>query len=298
MKTIKAIDFSKKTQYLSLYKKAISLIWVPETVDLSTDKLQWPAISSEVKKSVLSMLRYAILLDSHQIEKIAAFAVEVDNVDLKALLASHASSEITHTMSYSYFAETVCSAAEKKNLYTVDKAGEERIATIEKIAKEFGPIVANYWLEAVAFQGLFRLADILRSKNILPGLSSLIQLIAAEEEIHIKTFALMMKDEDKQFCYEAFYKYAPIEGEMIAELTGIPEFKEYYVFVANFYLKALGFKTPTVLASLKSGSPFKHLWALGDHSKKKLKGNFFTSSLTYDSSRPDLDWSVDNWFKN
>lgn len=290
------INLNNKSLYTSLYKKSIEQYWVPETVNLATDKIQWLTLDPELKTAILSMLKYAIVLDSHQVSNVAGFCQKLDEPDLKALLSVHSFMESVHSASYSYFAETVCLVDERKMLYELDDEGAERLGVLTQITKEYGDVVANYWLEAVAFQGLFRLADILRSKDLLPGLSTLIQLISRDENLHIKTFAALMSQEQKQLTYDAFIHYAPIEGTMIKNLTGIPEFYDYYVFVAAYYLKSLGLKTDYVNDLVDKGSPFAHLWDLGDSSKKKLKGNFFTSSLVYDNSRPDLNWDVNSWF--
>jgi hypothetical protein len=190
----------------------------------------------------------------------------------------------------------VCTAQEREFLYQQDDYSTERLQVFYSILDEYGPVAANFWIEAVSFQALFRMADVLRSQEVMPGLSSLIQLISRDEDLHIRTFALMMTEADQQFTYEALMKYAPVEGQLISELTGIPEFKQYYAFVAAYYLKGQGWDTKEIRDAVAMGSPFADLWHLGDSSKKKLKGNFFTSSLVYDSELPDLDWSVNNWF--
>lgn len=294
---MKTLNFTRKSKFNALYKKSVEQYWLPESINLSTDKLQWPSLSSELKSAVLSLLKYAIVLDSYQVTNVSDFCTRVSDPDLKALLSIHAFMESVHSASYSYFAETVCSATERKDLYKLDAGGEERLSTLYKITDCYGKVSANYWLEAVAFQGLFRLSDILRSQDVLPGLSSLIQLINRDEELHIKTFAELMTPEDKEITRAALMEFAPVEGLMISELTEIKEFAQYYPFVAAHYLKALGFgKDPEISRLVKVGSPFNNIWHLGDSSKKKLKGNFFTSSLVYDNARPDLDWNVDHWF--
>jgi ribonucleotide reductase beta subunit family protein with ferritin-like domain len=292
------IDLSKKTIFTRLFQKSKAQYWLPQATDLTTDKMQWKTVPANLKSATLALLKFAILLDSEQVSAISNFCRKVDNPGLKALLSYHAMMESIHSESYAYFAETVCTVKEKEFLYQQDEDSGKRMEVFEAILKEFGAITANYWLEAVSFQALFRLADILSGQNLLPGLSSLIRLISRDEDIHQKTFAAMMTSEDRQCVYEAFLKYAPIEGELISDLTGITEFKRYYVFVASHYLKGLGFTTPEVKSSLIGGSPFASLWDLGDHSKKKLKGNFFTSSLVYDNERPDLNWDVHSWFSS
>jgi ribonucleotide reductase beta subunit family protein with ferritin-like domain len=288
---ITPINLANKSAFTQLYQKSKDQYWLPQSVNLGTDNQQWPQLAPELKNAVLSMLQYAILLDSYQVSNIARFTTLVNDSELKALLSYHGMMEAIHAESYSYFAETVCTSNEKKDLYTLTPEGQARLDILSLIEQEFGNVVANYWLEAVAFQALFRLGDILRSQSLMPGLSSLVQLIARDEELHVKTFALMLTEVDVIDVRRAFEKYAPLEGLAVATATGVKEFQDYVPFIAQYRLGGLGFKfeSPRV-------NPFKELYKLSDGSKRTLKGNFFTSSLVYDNARTDLDWNINNWF--
>jgi ribonucleotide reductase beta subunit family protein with ferritin-like domain len=294
---IRPIQLTNKSIFTQLFSQSKDQYWLPNSVSLATDKTQWPTIDLETRRAVLSLLKYAILLDSYQVTNISDFCAQVNQPELKALLSFHAMMEAVHSESYAYFAETVCSAEEKKYLYQIDNEGAERLNYLEEIIGEYGKIAANYWLEAVAFQGLFRLADILRSKSLLPGLSTLIQLIARDEELHVKTFEVISTADDTQWIYEALTEFAPKEGIALANSTGILDFKVYIPFIAAYRLKSLGFKTPEVRAIIEKGNPFKDIYHYGDYTKAKLKGNFFTNNLVYDTDLSELDWEVNNWFQ-
>jgi ribonucleotide reductase beta subunit family protein with ferritin-like domain len=293
------IDLSKKTAFTQLYQQSKAQFWLPQTIDLSTDKIQWPTLDARLKNTILSLLKYAIALDSFQIDNVAEFCNKVRDPQLKPLLSYHAMMEGIHTESYSYFAETVCTAEEKELLYSLDSEGEKRLDRLCIIIDKYGHTIGNYWLEAVAFQPLFRLGDILQSLALMPGLGTILSLIARDEELHVKTFELLLTEKHHPKLLEAFKFAAPHEGTDIVKLTGDYRFEGYVKFIAAHRLKGMGHRRPWISSWVENGSPFKELYALGDHSKKKLKGNFFTTSLVYDGARPDLSWEVtEDWFKS
>lgn len=289
------INFQQSSLWRSLYEKSKEQYWQPETVDCVSDKNQWHgALSPELKAKVLNLLQYAILLDSFQVENLAEISGQQSNPMLKALMAFHGVMEAVHSQSYSYWAETVCTSEEKLFLYTETPASKARLLVYHSLEENWGALIANYFLEGVAFQALFRLSDVLKSQGLLPGLSAILNLIKRDEDTHVVTFRHLIasKPVDLSRAEEALTYGANRESKLIYEVTNDADLAQSVYHAADLRVRALGIKP----ARDPVPDPFALIRGINDTSKQNLKQNFFTSNVIYGARDESLDWEVNNWF--
>jgi ribonucleotide reductase beta subunit family protein with ferritin-like domain len=289
---MKLINFTKSSKWRSLYNQAKEQYWQPETQDCVTDKNQWHKLPQDQKRVVLNLLQYAILLDSFQVSNLAEISLTQSNPMLRALLSFHSLMEAVHSQSYSYWAETVCTKEEKEFLYTESAENKNRLKVYADLDEGYGDLVANYFLEGVSFQALFRLSDMLKSQGLLPGLSAILNLIKRDEDTHVVTFQHLISKSPVALANieQAFNNAAKEESEIVLAITGDRRLADNVQYAAALRLKALRLKVdiPT--------NPFADLDGINDVSKEKLKGNFFTSNVAYSGRDENLDWEYENWF--
>jgi ribonucleotide reductase beta subunit family protein with ferritin-like domain len=285
---MKLINFQNKSKFRTLFEKSKENYWVPETVDCVSDKNQWAAMSKDEKLPILNLLQYAILLDSYQVTNLAEMSTKVEDPMLKAVLSFHGLMESVHSQSYSYYAETVMSKKEREFLYSDSPELQSRLNGFLNLKEIAGELVANYFLEGISFQALFRLSDILKAKSKLSGLAAILNLIKRDEDLHIETFQYQLKIEDVKLT--AWSEAVESEAKLVLQLTNHKDVADYLHYASYLRLKAIGSKASKVV------NPMKNLEFINDTTKSKLKQNFFTGNVVYSARNESLDWEVNNWF--
>jgi ribonucleotide reductase beta subunit family protein with ferritin-like domain len=286
------INFQDKSIWRSLYEKSKEQYWQPEAIDCVSDKNSWHKLDPRLKAKVLNLLQYAILLDSFQVGNLAEISGQQSDPMLKALMSFHGLMEAVHSQSYSYWAETVCTPAEKEFLYTETETSRARLQIFHGLEEGYGSLIANYFLEGVAFQALFRLSDSLKSQGLLPGLSAILNLIRRDEDTHVVTFQHLIKESPGAMVTiaEAFDSAIEQEKTLIYNVTQDDDLAQSVYNAADLRIKALGIKADVRL------DPFAAVRDINDTSKQKLKQNFFTSNVIYSQRDEALDWEYKNWF--
>jgi ribonucleotide reductase beta subunit family protein with ferritin-like domain len=299
---IKLLRFQDKSKWRSLYEKSKEQYWTPEAVDCQPDKNQWLTLDKALKRKVMALLQYAIILDSYQVSNLQkegqAAALSGDPM-LSALLSFHSLMEVVHSQSYSYWAETVCTPKQKTWLYQQSAQAESRLAAYESLNK-IDSQLANYFLEGVSFQALFRLSDQLKSEGLLSGLSAILNLIKRDEATHIETFQYLLNsiiktfdDRTKTFWASEFKTAVEYEAQQIFNLTQDQLLSDYVLYAGELRAKAIG-----LLEKVTAKNPLKSLESYNDTSKQNLKANFFTSNVMYEQRDESLDWNTDTWFSS
>ncbi len=287
---VKLLKFQNKSKWRSLYEKSKEQYWQPEAVDCQPDKNQWLTLDKALKRKVLALLQYAIILDSYQVSNLQKEGQAVEDPMLSALLSFHSLMEVVHSQSYSYWAETVCTTKQKTWLYQQSEQAESRMAAYESLNKVDSQL-ANYFLEGVSFQALFRLSDQLKSEGLLPGLSAILNLIKRDEDTHIATFQYLLEPKVKTFWASEFKTAVEYEAQQIFNLTQDQLLSDYVLYAGELRAKAIG-----LLEKMTVKNPLKHLESYNDASKQNLKANFFTSNVMYEQRDETLDWNPDTWF--
>lgn len=285
---MKLINFQNKSKLRALYNQSKSNYWQPEAVDCVSDKNQWVALSKEEKQPILNLLQYAILLDSYQVTNLAEISTRVEDPMLKAVLSFHGLMEAVHSQSYSYYAETVLSKKERDFLYSESPELTARLNNYKELRSATNETIANYFLEGISFQALFKLSDILKAKSKLTSLSAILNLIKRDEDIHIETFQYQLDIKDVNVI--AWERAVTSEAEMVFELTGYKDVADYLHYASDLRLRAIGRKGTVRV------NPLKNLDGINDTTKTNLKQNFFTGNVIYSARDEGLDWNSDNWF--
>lgn len=287
------IKFQDKSIWRSLYEKSKEQYWQPESVDCTSDKNQWLKLGPVIKTKVLNLLQYAILLDSFQVGNLAEISGTQTEPMLKALLSFHALIESVHSQAYSYWAETVCTTAEREFLYSETEASKARLSIYTDLESKHGSLIANYFLEGVAFQALFRLSDVLKSQGLLPGLSAILNLIKRDEDTHVVTFQHLISQSPRDLAQvdRALTEAAAFEASLVHSITEDADLSQSVYHAANVRLRALGLKVPMI------ADPFENIRGINDTTKASLKQNFFTGNVIYSARDETLDWDYKNWFR-
>jgi ribonucleotide reductase beta subunit family protein with ferritin-like domain len=288
------LRFQDRSKWRLLYERSKQSYWQPEAIDCQADKYQWLELDSALKHKVLSLLQYAIMLDSYQVQNLQQEGVNTEPGSmLGALLSFHGLMEAVHSQSYSYWAEAVCTTKQKEWLYKEFPFGViSRMSAYNKLKTYANPQLANYFLEGVSFQALFRLSDQLKAEGFLPGLSAILNLIKRDEDIHIETFQTILKEGGELSSHRnLFLEAVSIESQQILEITKDQDLADYVMYIGEVRAKAIGLIDKTSLSN-----PLKHLESYNDVSKQSLKANFFTSNVSYSQRDESLDWKEDNWF--
>jgi ribonucleotide reductase beta subunit family protein with ferritin-like domain len=288
------LRFQDRSKWRLLYERSKQSYWQPEAIDCQADKYQWLELDSALKHKVLSLLQYAIMLDSYQVQNLQQEGVNTEPGSmLGALLSFHGLMEAVHSQSYSYWAEAVCTNKQKEWLYKEFPFGViSRMSAYNKLKTYANPQLANYFLEGVSFQALFRLSDQLKAEGFLPGLSAILNLIKRDEDIHIETFQTILKEGGELSSHRnLFLEAVSIESQQILEITKDQDLADYVMYIGEVRAKAIGLIDKTSLSN-----PLKHLESYNDVSKQSLKANFFTSNVSYSQRDESLDWKEDNWF--
>lgn len=294
---VELLRFQDKSKWRQLYERSVQCYWQPSAIDVQADKNQWLEMDKPLKRKVMGLLNYAIALDSYQIKNIQAEGVNTDEPMLSALLALHSAMEAVHSQSYSYWAESVCTTKQKKWLYQQSEMLDSRMQAYSTLLDNTNPQLANYFLEGVSFQALFRLSDILKSQGLLPGLSAILALIKRDEDLHIETFQNILGEETKYWT-ESDYVYFKAQFQMaveheanqILEITEDKSLSDHVRYAGEVRMKAI-----KLINKVSIIDPLKHLSVFNDTTKQKLKENFFTSNVTYSQKDESLDWDVDSW---
>jgi ribonucleotide reductase beta subunit family protein with ferritin-like domain len=291
------LRFQDRSKWRLLYERSKQSYWQPEAIDCQADKYQWLELDSALKHKVLSLLQYAIMLDSYQVQNLQQEGVNTEPGSmLGALLSFHGLMEAVHSQSYSYWAETVCTTKQKEWLYQeLPNSVLSRMSAYNKLKTYANPQLANYFLEGVSFQALFRLSDQLKAEGFLPGLSAILNLIKRDEDIHIETFQTILKEGEglviKPSYQQLFLEAVQMESQQILQITNDRDLADYVLYIGEVRAKAVGLIDKTSLSN-----PLKHLESYNDVSKQSLKANFFTSNVSYSQRDESLDWNENNWF--
>jgi len=189
------------------YKNAESQTWVAEEIDLSKDKFD--ELKDAEKVYLKNILAFFAISDGLVIDNLATnFQREVDILEAQYFYGHQTFIEQVHANGYSLLIETyIKDLQERDELFN---AMETNIAVKEKAqwAEDWiehpsftHRLVAFACVEGISFASVFSGVFWYRSRNKMPGLGSMNELILKDETAHYE-FALMlykdyMKDEYK-----------------------------------------------------------------------------------------------------
>jgi ribonucleoside-diphosphate reductase beta chain len=270
-----------------LYKKTLSSFWVSEEIDFSADLPDWNSkITDNEKFFIKNILAFFAFSDGVVNENLAMnFHNEIQIPEARALYTSQMLIESVHNECYSLMINTLIEdQQERLSLFNafqenpiVNKKAQWAMKWFNK-ERSFGErLIAFGVVEGVFFSGSFCAIFWLKSRGLMPGLSTANEIIARDEATHVDTCVLLyskLKNRLNEKTVHAIFQEAYlIEKEFITEsipvsLIGMNSgsMTQYIQFICDFWIVKLGYSK-----LFNVTNPY----AFMDYSSFEIKTNFF-----------------------
>lgn len=284
------------------YKAAEKQTWVAEEVDLSKD--DYESLKDNEKEYLKNILAFFTISDGLVIENLCDNVIE--NVDIEEALYYYrhqAFIEQVHANGYSLSIDTyIKDLEEKKMLFdamSTNVAVNEKASWAEKWLTEgtfAEKLVAFACVEGIAFSSVFAGVFWYRSRNKMPGLGEMNELILRDEGFHyefaLNIFKKYLKTEYKPSnaklksiilsCFET--EKAFVENSMPDGLQGLTKqmMIQYVEFVTDIVLENFTGET-----HFNSKNPLSYMQKIGLASKS----NFFERRTGSGYTRVDIPTS-------
>ena len=187
--------FPINSKYLgvwNLYKKALSVFWTVEEIDLTKDKNDWENLNENEQYFVKNILAFFAGSDGIVNENIQnRFINEIDDQEVKCFYAFQESMENIHSETYSLLIDTyVKDDVEKDRLFkaievfpAIKKKADWALKWIE--SDSFAErLIAFAGVEGIFFSGAFCSIYWLKKRGLMPGLTFSNELISRDEGVH------------------------------------------------------------------------------------------------------------------
>lgn len=294
----------KYKSFLKLYRQMLANHWIPETVDLSSDVLDYKKLTAEERRAYFGILSFLIFLDSLQTNNVPNLSAYITASEINTCLSLQTSQEAVHSQSYQYVVETVLPPKERDAVYEYWREDEILFERNRYIAQKFQDFindpteenfkiacVANYILEGLYFYNGFNFFYNLASRNHMTGTANMIAYIQKDELTHVVIFQNILREilteDDHEMVYDLFKEAVEQEikwtNHIIGNnILGINEdsTEQYTKWLANDRLKNI--KLNKLYRGEKySNSPYKHLNKMADEETpgENVKGNYFESDV-------------------
>lgn len=289
------------------YKKAESQTWVAEEIDLSKDKFD--ELKDAEKTYLKNILAFFAISDGLVIDNLATnFLNEVEVLEAQYFYGHQTFIEQVHANAYSLLIDTyVKNLIEKDELFNSMETNQAVFKKAEWAEKwiqhpSFAHrLIAFACVEGIAFSSVFSGVFWFRSRNKMPGLADMNELILRDETFHYE-FALnlynnYLKDDYKLnneeikniilSCYEVEKIF--VEESMPDGLQGITkqDMIKYVQYVTDVVLNDFGCET-----QFKGSNPLEYMSRIGLSSKN----NFF-EKRGGEYTRVDIPSTIDGMFE-
>lgn len=289
-----------------MYKKAESQTWVAEETDLSKDKFD--DLKENEKTYLKNILAFFAISDGLVIDNLATnFLNEVEILEAQYFYGHQTFIEQVHANGYSLLIDTyINNLLEREELFN---SMETNLAVSKKanwaenwIQHPSFPhrLVAFACVEGIAFSSVFSGVFWFRSRNKMPGLAAMNELILRDETFHyefaIHLYNKYLKDEYKLTkeelskiilgCYEVEKTF--IEESLPDGLQGLTkqEMIKYVQYVTDIVLNDFGCETV-----FKVNNPLEFMSRIGLSSKN----NFF-EKREGEYTRVEIPTTIDGMF--
>lgn len=289
------------------YKAAEKQTWVAEEIDLAQDN--YGELKDEEKFYLKNILAFFTISDGLVIENLCGNVI--DNVDIeeaKYYYNHQAFIEQVHANGYSLLIDTyIDDAKEKKDLFNsmvTNEAVNAKATWAENWLNNgtfVEKLIAFACVEGIAFSSVFAGVFWFRSRNKMPGLAEMNELILRDEGFHyefaLQMFSRYVKDEYKPSkeriteiilsCYETEKKF--VQESLPDGLQGLTKdmMLEYVKFVVDIVLN--DFTGETIF---KTKNPLDYMKKIGLDNKN----NFFERRTGGGYTRVDIPTSNDGIF--
>lgn len=269
-------DFNNmKYQWVSdWYRQAMNNFWVPEEINLGTDKKDYSRLTKEERRAYDKILSFLVFLDSIQTANLPAIGAYVTANEINLCLSIQAFQEAVHSQSYSYMLDTICEPQKRMDVLYQWKHDEhllKRNTFIGDLYNEFQEertpfvfvktLIANYILEGIYFYSGFMFFYNLGRNHKMPGSAQEIRYINRDENTHLWLFRNIIlelqQEESDLFTPEKIklYRnmiYTGCEQEIAwghyvigNEISGLTKdmITDYIRYLGNLRCASLGFET-------------------------------------------------------
>lgn len=300
-----------------VYRNMMDSFWIPENIDVTSDKNHYECLSKKDQKVFNVILSYLNFLDSIQVNNISTnYLAYVTAPEILHTLNIHAAFEGIHAQSYRYIIDSIIPKNRIKEVTEAYKTYEplrKRNLEIQKYYTQFEEnpttgnlitsFIANYLLESLYFYNAFVYFYSLASRQLFPGVVDIIRLINKDEHHHVNFFVKILTT-----IMEEYPDKADSIKQQIIEMMGEAVFNEtefnnrlfddsipglnsqstidFTKHLADQRLGALGIEKVYNI----SENPYSYYQRLSNTSGVGVKGNFFEASQDYAKvSALDLD---------
>lgn len=244
------------------YKKAEKQTWVAEEPDLSKDK--YDELKDNEKEYLKNILAFFTISDGLVIDNLATnFLNEVELLEAQYFYGHQTFIEQVHANGYSLLIESyIENEKEKSDLFnsmTTNDAVAKKAAWAEKWINHPSfahRLVAFACVEGISFSSVFAGVFWYRSRNKMPGLASMNELILRDETLHyefavnlynnyLKSEYKLNEEEIRQIILECLdVEEVFVKESMPSGLQGlnVDTMVNYVRFVTDIVLKDFGLK--------------------------------------------------------
>lgn len=291
----------------TIYNKMWSQFWLPQNVDMSSDKNTITQLTPHEFKAHKNTISFLAFMDSFQINNLPNIFEYMTSPMVKACGAVQEAFETIHTQAYQFSIEATIPVNERDDIYNRWKDNpllKHRIQTMTIIAENFKAnptfenfyilLIMNYILEGFYFYQGFNYYEQLAHRGKLVGTSKQIAYIKRDELAHMGLFIHIIKEigVDDQLIKEMFlwaFKEEEswnhkVYGDNILGMSKKSE-TQYGKWLVDERLSRLGIQP--LFGNIEH--PYLHLEQT--ETEGSIRENFFETTVTsYDTSGSIPGW--------
>lgn len=302
------------------YKKMEHLTWTAQDADLSQDRGHWKRFLNEGERVYYSYIFGMFgAADEEIIRNLGdRFTREFQWPEIQYFYRQQAQNEGVHSESYSLQIETLFEGEERDRIFNavlnMPVVGKMMAWADKWMASKEGlstRAVAFAMFEGIMFQGQFGSVQLLKSRNILPGVTTLNELISRDEATHTLFACYLVKH---------YFVHKPSESRVHEILSEVIELiDEFFAAALDDAKKAMGLSRTdpspvrnvtlekmsqyvrsvagAVMADMGYRDPYRVSNPYPETEKLSLnhvaKTNFFEDIVTQYSQKVDYKFAID-----
>ncbi len=193
------------------YRQAMNNFWIPEEINLSQDKKQYPHLSAPERRAYDKILSFLIFLDSIQTANLPNIGEHVTANEVNLCLCIQTYQEAIHSQSYSYMLDSICEPNERDEILYQWRDDEHLLRRNTFIGDIYNRFVSdkseenfarvcfgNYILEGIYFYSGFMFFYNLARNERMTGSAQQIRYINRDENTHLWLFRNIIRELQKE----------------------------------------------------------------------------------------------------
>lgn len=194
-----------------MYKVMMQNFWIPETISLAKDKLEYELLSEDEQNTFDKIISFLIFLDSLQTANLPNINDYVTIPEVNLLLNIQTYQEALHSQSYGYILESVIPPEKRKEIYDIAIKDEYLLRRNKVIADQYEEFIdnqtdrgfvkvmmSNFMLEGLFFFLGFAFFYNLARNGKMTGVATEIKYINKDEFTHMALFQGMFRELRKE----------------------------------------------------------------------------------------------------